>query len=554
MNIPIYITWNAETDVTEIELYVTVNTSVQNHTVNFDEQAIKNSAYGYLKYSSYFTVTEGSSNTLHINFDPGETIAETFPSGRVKFLNLIVDDVPAGGVYITWMTQTTLNYFKVQCTTEETINPTYPNQPTYQTATASPSIGDNVSRKPTTTDCSNSTDDGIYAVDVNITDPTYGQKLVETKANGNWCYGAEASTTYTVNPTKEDNELCGLTEDYDLPAIQEHILGIEDFTENWQFIAADANNNQIITAADISCLRHKILSSGPCSAFNSWRFVKAINYTTYSGLDVLDYVGASDCSSNDPTGCDFYGIKIGDLTQTGGDDNCTDCGSFAPKQNTLTRSNDNLNFKYSIEIVNSNTSKIKIYSSTIIHPSLLSLYFLIPGYKISSTKLSSKLSPDDYDFVINQSEFKLIYTSTILALSSFNPDECLIELTLEKEPGISNVIYPQIKLTKGSLINDYDRRFTINLIEKSEELNSSKSDFYLYPNPGSDHIEIYSNSKDPFLFRLFNILGAEVLNKQLEFDHSSKQVVHVSGLSNGSYFYRIESISKNQSGIWIKNN
>ncbi|HZV72072.1 MAG TPA: T9SS type A sorting domain-containing protein [Saprospiraceae bacterium] len=78
---------------------------------------------------------------------------------------------------------------------------------------------------------------------------------------------------FVVRPIKQGDAKNGVTT-LDLVQIQKHLLGIKSFESPFQFIAADANNSQSITAIDILQLRKLILGyydELPNSP--SWRFI-----------------------------------------------------------------------------------------------------------------------------------------------------------------------------------------------------------------------------------------------------------------------------------------
>lgn len=80
------------------------------------------------------------------------------------------------------------------------------------------------------------------------------------------------SAQYTITPTKSDNPSNGVNA-IDLIAIQKHLLGKDTFDLDWQYVAADATNNSILSVGDIVLLQRlllgkiQVLPSSP-----SWRF------------------------------------------------------------------------------------------------------------------------------------------------------------------------------------------------------------------------------------------------------------------------------------------
>jgi hypothetical protein len=121
---------------------------------------------------------------------------------------------------------------------------------------------------------------------------------------------------YLVEPGKNDDPLNGVTTK-DLILIQRHLLGIRPFNNPYDFIAADINKSDEITAGDIIMLRRLLL--GYYTAFpenTSWRFVDE----GYSFPDPLDpwLEVFPETYEIDPLeqhmNVNFVGVKIGDVS------------------------------------------------------------------------------------------------------------------------------------------------------------------------------------------------------------------------------------------------
>lgn len=82
----------------------------------------------------------------------------------------------------------------------------------------------------------------------------------------------EPSGAYTLKPLKNDDHLNGIST-LDLVMIQQHILGLKSFTSPYQYLAADANGDKKVTAADLTEIRKLILGiNAEFSKVNSWKF------------------------------------------------------------------------------------------------------------------------------------------------------------------------------------------------------------------------------------------------------------------------------------------
>ena len=96
-----------------------------------------------------------------------------------------------------------------------------------------------------------------------------------TSADGYFVFpGMPLGGEYTVRPVRNGDPKNGVTT-LDLVRIQKHLLGIKTFTNPYQYIAADANNSQTVTAIDIIQLRKLILGLyNELPNNTSWRFIE----------------------------------------------------------------------------------------------------------------------------------------------------------------------------------------------------------------------------------------------------------------------------------------
>lgn len=140
-----------------------------------------------------------------------------------------------------------------------------------------------------------------------------------TNANGDYFNGGLlAGANYEVVPFKDTDH-----DEYlsvaDLMALSRHLLSIELFSSPYQYIAADANNDQTITFLDLIQIRNVILGSSPDFPNNtSWRFVPEsyvfpdpLNPFTPPFPEQIEITNLQDTL----IGQDFIGVKTGDVTE-----------------------------------------------------------------------------------------------------------------------------------------------------------------------------------------------------------------------------------------------
>lgn len=121
---------------------------------------------------------------------------------------------------------------------------------------------------------------------------------------------------FSVVPTKDINIVNGVTS-LDLSIISRHILNIQLIDSPYKMIAADVNNNGIISTTDVVAARKVILQMSTTFPNDnpSWRFVAAdyefINPSNPLNEDFPEVVNFNNLT--EPMMADFIGIKIGDV-------------------------------------------------------------------------------------------------------------------------------------------------------------------------------------------------------------------------------------------------
>ena len=119
---------------------------------------------------------------------------------------------------------------------------------------------------------------------------------------------------YQITAERNDFHLNGVTT-LDLVMIQQHILGLNDLGSPYKIIAADANNSESVTAADIVEIRKLILGihdEYPNS--ESWKFADR-NYQFDDPSSPWPYAENIQLFqvANDLLALDFIGVKVGDV-------------------------------------------------------------------------------------------------------------------------------------------------------------------------------------------------------------------------------------------------
>ena len=120
---------------------------------------------------------------------------------------------------------------------------------------------------------------------------------------------------YKITPVKNDDYTNGVST-LDLVMIQRHILGIETLDSPYKLVAADVNNDEELTAADLLELRKLILGTiGEFTNNGSWRFIDA----EFEFIDPTDVFATSIPGDyiiptlNNDMNIDFIALKVGDV-------------------------------------------------------------------------------------------------------------------------------------------------------------------------------------------------------------------------------------------------
>ena len=133
-------------------------------------------------------------------------------------------------------------------------------------------------------------------------------KVLQTDETGRYQVEILDSLPYKIRVMKDTDYLNGVST-LDLVYIQRHILGTEEFGEDYQWIAADVNNDGRVTASDLTELRKLILGiTRELPENESWRFV--VENTPIVKDPRLIYEEESEGEPN------FRGVKIGDVNSS----------------------------------------------------------------------------------------------------------------------------------------------------------------------------------------------------------------------------------------------
>ena len=148
---------------------------------------------------------------------------------------------------------------------------------------------------------------------------------------------------YNVYPVKNDDWLNGIST-LDLILIQNHILGREKLDDGFELIAADINNDKVISAIDLVLLRKLILGIDlEVKSNKSWRFTWKGQNVRAMGLDDYIQEDYDVISLSEAININWNGVKVGDISGNASVNNLV---------TAETRSHDGVEMSYKVKNVN----------------------------------------------------------------------------------------------------------------------------------------------------------------------------------------------------------
>ena len=135
-----------------------------------------------------------------------------------------------------------------------------------------------------------------------------------TDASGAYSFNdLERDTVYYLQGYK-NNEVRKGVSTLDLVYLQRHLLGITPFVSLHQFIAADINHSNSVTAIDLLELRKLLIGQYVSFPDNtSWRFGALPQEMNGNNISEFKEVYSIENLDKDSLAVDFVGIKIGDI-------------------------------------------------------------------------------------------------------------------------------------------------------------------------------------------------------------------------------------------------
>jgi len=366
-----------------------------------------------------------------------------------------------------------------------------------------------------------------------------GLNNADSVFNNSYSFIVEPNGSYTIRPTKNNDVIkTNGVSVLDILLIQLHILGRSLLNSPYKIIAADANNDGIISVLDMLYLKRLILGLDTTLPGNRlWAFVDS----SYSfpnpdnPFPFKDSINFSNLSSN-LSGQNFIGIKLGDVNY---DWNASilDNGNGSNKPISLF-----------YDELSTNQSEIKIPIRVKDFKDIVGFQFTLNFDRntlqfqrvennLLNVQFASNYSNEGkLSFLWNDANIQgqTLPDSTILAELVFTSNN---SLTAVEPLSISSAIAP---------IEAYDANFEQhNIVLASAQFTTHYSPLTAYPNPVKDALTINGNHIS--FLQVIDNLGRVVAVKS--FHDATNPTITVSNLLAGIYHLRIQTTDGNLSGV-----
>ena len=365
---------------------------------------------------------------------------------------------------------------------------------------------------------------------------------IPSASNGHFVFPAmPLGGEYIVRPEREGDAKNGIST-LDLIKIQKHLLGLETFTTPYQYIAADINNSESISAIDIIQLRKLILGFyNEFPSNQSWRFIDKAHIfpdpanpwkTTWAETYSIIPFSAS---MND---VDFDAVKVGDLNHS--------ASLSSVDEGIIVGRTD---MRCQVEYVVTNTLEENVFQVDVFLPDA-SLYKGVQfsfdwdkkSYQLLDWAPGDYLSEEDFRMPSHSSENASISTYTVdgwsedrmqivtLWVEKINPSLYPFELFLNPAP-----TYP-LAITMGD-----EEEINLHIATRS------KADIAIEnrPNPFTNMTTLYIESAydEAAILRVYDLNGKLVYTRDVQLLTGANEfVVRKSELQTGGILmYEIES-------------
>ncbi len=396
------------------------------------------------------------------------------------------------------------------------------------------------------------TPEGIGIPDYSLTLNGSGLDPIFSNEEGEYAFPSmPIGGSYNIS-TYNNKDIMNGVNTLDLILIQRHILGLSTFESPYEYIAADINNNEKVSASDLIELRKMIL--GIHSEFPnnmSWRTVDA----EYIFPDPNDpWINPIPEGYKIPLleqnmNIDFVGIKIGDV-----DGNVT--VNANAKSNSSTRSYDS---KVLFIERHENSNLIKVYSDESLDVMGLQFTIELDGMKIIDI-LSDRFNKNEIGFYeVEEGRFNISIAGS--QLSSIGINETLFEIItdcVDCTVTPMNFKLAQIGLDHELYINESIETISLELEVRSGEKESLFAVYQNNPNPWTNYtkINILLPKAENVDVKVYDVNGRLVSSNSERMNAGLNTIEFDNMKINGSgvFYYEISTSTRSERYKMIKLN
>ena len=328
---------------------------------------------------------------------------------------------------------------------------------------------------------------------------------------------------YQLVPGKNTHHEEGIST-LDLVMIQRHILGINHLNSPYKIIAADANNSQSVTAADLVELRKIVLGiQKEFSKNTSWRFVDA-GYSVADPLypwpfiEQLNYEGLESNMTNS----DFIAVKVGDVNNSAAE-------NYSGKTSSRTKETKNIYIEDQY-VAEGNLVTIPVKSDDIQNALGVQWTFELSDNVIYEGFESEGLpiKNDNVGEVTKNGRRYLTISYDDINGINVPKDMPLFNLILKskKAEKVSNLIKMNSDITKSLLIGNNDEEQNLSLVFRSDDSALSSYIMQNFPNPFREEtqIEILIKEQGHVNVSMYDSKGSSIFRSN-EFMPAGKHVI-----------------------------
>ncbi len=373
---------------------------------------------------------------------------------------------------------------------------------------------------------------------------TYETSQYMTPFSGHYQFlNMPENTNYQIKAEKNTDHNNGVST-LDLVLIQRHILGLQSLDSPYKVIAADINNSQNVSTADLLGLRKLIL--GIWSEFEnntSWRFVDAEqqfsnNNDPFPFNEKINIVNFLD----EAPGNDFVGVKIGDVNNSASINLDSESEATTRNSKSLALSLNNVDF--------SNGDLVSIPVTAENFEEMIGFQFTLEANGLTLENIEAGALEMTLDNVGNFSkENAITFSWNSINDVTVDADEVLFTMVMRAET--NNELNNALALTSAiTTAEAYTSSLEITDVEmnvRDEQVNVTEVGFELYqntPNPfdGLTTIPFNLPKSGNVTLNVFDITGKVVLSQKGNFTKGMNEIrIENTDLSTkGIMYYQLE--------------